>query len=260
MFNKESIAVYNPSDPVEKAIQEAYHKYNSDWLPSYTCQLMARAIVSLKRYSRWIDDENLTNIRMSYLFDPKMIHKDKEVVFATSPLFLRDILENGVIDGYLHNPAVFMSPRLCYWLFREHSVHVYFNESLLKSGSGQVKFHQVGGFIMVDGRNVNVDKNMITKIRTTDHHELIAGIVSDCEKQPLLNKAAEIEISRDVFKIGPSERILSPNLRIWDKQDRRYAVIDSVQPGHLGEISIRYDDGDTAKLIQSEFDPRYSVV
>ena len=43
-MQKKSIAIYQPEDSWEQAIQTAYHARNEDWLPSFACQLAAKAV------------------------------------------------------------------------------------------------------------------------------------------------------------------------------------------------------------------------
>jgi len=260
MLDKESIAVYSPQDPLEKYVQDTYHQYNDDWLISSSCQLATKAIISLKMYSRWLDDEHLIESRMRYFFDLKMTERRNQVVFLTFPLYLRDILENEKIDSFLHCPIVFVAPRIAYWIFKEYPVHIYLNESALKAENGQTKFLSVGGLNLVENADVKITKSMIDKIRTIESHDLIADIVKDYDQKESMKKAAEIEILRDIFKITNLEKDLQPNLRIWNKSERIYGTIESVQPGEVGEVEITYDNGSGCKIGKNEFELQHTVV
>ena len=60
MKQKTAIAVFNPQDPLERAVQDAYHEHNDDWLSMYECQLVTRALAYLKMFDEgWVDNQEL---------------------------------------------------------------------------------------------------------------------------------------------------------------------------------------------------------
>ena len=54
----EAIAVFDPDDAWEKAIQAAAKEVTGDWLPAYPCRLLARAVVSLKCDDEWLNSSD----------------------------------------------------------------------------------------------------------------------------------------------------------------------------------------------------------
>ena len=67
-MNKESIAVYNPQDPWERAIQEASHEATGYWLSAYECQLLAKSVFAIKHFTNWTEQTDLADIRAFYFF------------------------------------------------------------------------------------------------------------------------------------------------------------------------------------------------
>ncbi|MFA6088592.1 MAG: hypothetical protein WC755_01895 [Candidatus Woesearchaeota archaeon] len=253
-FKKEAISVYNPQDPFEKSIQDSFHRYNVGWLTSFECRLATKAISSLKYNSTWINEENLFPVRSNYFFDPQMIGEGAEWVFPTNLLFLRDILENGHISSIVHNPIVFVSKPIAYFLFREWPIHIIVRSSVFRSGN----CIKVGGIrIFVD--NIKLEPRSIVGFKVHEEKDeikreikrLIAEIITPyCG----INKAAVSLIDNGVFKLDTGiEPELRADDRVQHKYSKKYGKVYSIDPGDNGYIIILYDNGEKQTVNKTEF-------
>lgn len=244
-MNKESIAIYNPQNIWEKTVQDTYHLYNEGWLPSFACQLASQSILKLKGID-WIEDKITRTLRTKYFFSPSMCSDKNKMVFVTHNLFLRDIIENNVINAYLHDPIVFVSTPIAFYLLREYPVHITVDWSIIASDNKD-KFLDIGGmYISSDNDNdIKISKEAIVKI--------------NIQEELGLKKAAATEIYPDVFKIDFDKRDLRPSQKIYDKINRTEAVLEEIDPGEEGKIKVIYPNGEAVVTTQSEFDLRYIV-
>jgi len=266
-MKKESIAIYWPTDPFERVIQESYHECTDRWLTSYRCQLIADALASLKIYDDWLDAEDLLAHRIKYFFSENMSSTDGTMCFPTQFVFLRDILENNEIDGHLHKPVVFLSPKLVHFLFREYPVLIEINTKKLRSENDDVLFIEEGGLLISDGQNVSLEK-CITRVKTQRNNDL-NHLVSDQELKSLLldsgfgMQKAAASLTKDqpgVFKIDRDERNLRATMPVQRKSDKKNGRIIAVEPGEAGIITVRYDGDDEERTVmKSEFDKHFVV-
>lgn len=241
-MQKKAIAVYDPSDPLEKAVQDSYHRVSNKWFDSGTCQLVADAISALKIFSKeWLDEKLLAQ-RVSYFFEPNLCYDKSEMVFMTYPLFLGDLVENNRIDSSLHSPVVFVTPQISHFLFPEYTKKIVLNFSKVKELNNH-HFVEAGGLIISE-EDVSIDSDCIVKRMDNSR----------------LQKAAATEIDRDVFLMEEIDRDLIPGDKVWDKQSRENAVIDVVEPGVNGLIKVKYDNGKTNVVEKPIFDQKFSVV
>lgn len=259
MTHKEAISVYNPSDPLERIIQESFHSSNGEWLGKYQCQLIARAISSLKCSDNWIDNPQLLEQRISYFFVPFMNRNKSIMVFVTYPLFLRDILENCEINVYLHDPITFITPPLAHYIFREYPIHVYID-------TGDLKDYNDGpwvdcGGLMISDQDIKINPLAIKRIQCKERHytSMVENILSDIasNREIPLSKVAISQISPGIFVSDRHEREIRPDDFVWDKKNKVKAHISKVEAGETGLVSIIYDDGNVVTVPKLDFDRRY---
>lgn len=256
---KESLSVYSPSDPLESAVQRAAHEISGEWLPSYECQLMSKSIESLKCFDNWSSQDNLLPLRTKYFFhDTMTLHKEK-MVFVTTVLYLRDILENRLINYPLHNPIVFMTLPLAKYIFSEYPVHIHIDMNILKhNNSKSVKFNEIGGFTIVDDSDVVIDSNVVLNIIINDHgyKRLVDNIIGNTFFH--IKKASSDRDDTGVFSVGVSDRDIMINQKVFDKIKRQYAVVKEVNPTDYGVIVVEYNDKTTDSIDKQHFDLRYT--
>lgn len=239
---KEAIAVYNPSDPWEKAFQDAYHEHNDGWMPSFVCQSVAKAVANLK--PKWLENESLFFQRANYIFAHSTAANKDKLVFVTYPLFARDIMENQEINSLLHDPITFVSLPIAHFLLREYPIQFVFDWSKLQASNPEAKFTDIGGLVIAD-RDVVLGDALLHFSERTETQEM--------------QKAAASQISRDVYKIEEHIKKLSPQTEIWDKFQRRKAIVESVGVGEAGDILVRYDTGDELVYPKMNFEERFTV-
>lgn len=260
---KESIAVYYPDDPLEKAIQDTYHKYNEGWLSAYQCKLMAKALLSLKTFDQgWFIDK-LLPVRMSYFFSPLLTKNTDTMVFVTHFLFLRDILENQEINSYLNDPIVFMTAPLAHWLFREYSLHIFVNKDVLCFENKNISFSEVGGLLIAEKENVLVTSDSIIKIINKTNRKLEMNvdidILNEIQSEVQL-KAASVKIAPGIFKLDADERMFRPDMKVYDKISRKNGKIKEIGPGESGNVLISYGDSEEVSITKKDFDERFIVL
>ena len=250
LMQKKSISVYQPSDPLEKAIQDTYHEYEGTWLPSHVCQIAAKAFCSLKIFdSTWIEEDNLYKQRCSYLFSPEFVQNKDIMVFLTMPLFLRDVLENNLISSVTSNPVTFTTPTIAHYLYKEYPVKIYIKKDLLISGNNCQWFH-VGGFLITD-TDVNLPRECIIKIKHADNVD-VPQI-----GETLGLKAASLN---GIFHVDEVERVLMPGMKVIDKTSKTGSgVIETVEPGENGMVHMQFQTGNTS-IGKQLFDTRFSLV
>ncbi len=265
-ITKSAIAVYDPQDdPWQSAIQDAAKEITGDWLPSFPCQLLAKAVASLKIGTDWLSRNDLLPVRAHYLFTSYMAPNKQKLVFMTHLLYLRDILENGVISSNLNDPIVFAAPPLADFLFRDSPVHIYVNVDLLRAANPKAKFLDVGGFLICYEGNIALKDGVIIDIRyhgSEMNKERTSRLVNDIrERQGLsFSKAAAQEIAPDVFKIEEHFPELTPDTEVWDKLTRSKAKVTEVETGETGTVWLTYPNGNETSIPKQEFDQQFVVV
>ncbi len=266
-ITKKAISVYDPADdPWESAIQDAAKEITGNWLPSFPCQLLAKAVASLKVGTDWLSRDDLLPVRAHYLFAPHMISDSREqMVFVTHLLYLRDILENREINSNLHDPIVFMTNHLANFLFRDSPVHIYVNTDLLRAANPKAEFLHVGGLLICYKGNIELTNDVIMDVQyygSEMNRERTSGLVSDIQKQQGISfsKAAAKEISPDVFKIEEHFSELMPDTEVWDKMTRSKAQVTAVEASENGLVWLRYPDGTHISIPKQEFDLNYVVL
>lgn len=263
-MNKNAIAVYNPTDQIERAVQESFHSVNGEWLGAFPCQLLARALSTLKSPAdTWIGnaDPELIKHRIAYFFAPFMCRDKTIMVFPTYPFFLRDILENCGINAYLHDPVTFITPPLAHYFCREYPIHIHFNTSSLK-GYTESSWTDLGGFLVSD-EDVTFKPEAIEKIQCKDEQytaivDEILGDIGKTRESPL-SKVAISQVSPGVFTSDRHERNIEPDSVVWDKKLRTTGSVSQVDAGETGLVYIVYDDGNTVTIPKVDFDHRYVI-
>lgn len=259
---KEGTAVYYPEDSLERAIQDASHSHTGEWLSSYQCQLTAQAISSLKMFdSDWLTNESLFVHRMDYLFNPAMIGNQDVMIFVTHKLYLRDILENREINGYIHSPVVFVTKPIAHYLLREYPIHIHIDKEKMLS-INDANIFTIGGLLIADQENISVDE-CIVDVKAVSNADLEFPVKPDeaeIMSQMTGVKFAATKIAPGVFQIDEHERAITPNNKVWDKVTREDGVVLAVEPGETGKVSIRYSDGRMTSIGKLFFDQRFVVV
>lgn len=264
-ITRKAIAVYNPSDPWESAIQDAAKDLTGNWLPSFPCQLLAKAVASLKVGSDWLTREDLLPVRAHYLFAPYLSANKESLVFVTHLLFLRDILENREISSILYDPIVLMAEELATFLFRDSPVHLYINENMLKAANPHAQFLDVGGFLICYDGNINLEDGVLTNFRyhgSEMEQGRISQLIHDIKEDQGLSfsKAAAKEIAPDVFRIDEHFPELTPDTEVWDKITRSTAQISAIEKSENGIVHVLYPDGNEITVPKQEFDQQFVVV
>lgn len=264
-IEKSAIAIYYPEDTWERAIQDAAKNETGNWLASHPCQLLSKAVLSIKCSTEWLDDDKLLPIRAHYLFAPHMTGNKDTVVFVTHLLYLRDLLENREINSTLHDPISFMTVPLAHFLFRDCYVHIHINKSLLRSSNAKATFEDIGGFIISEGKDLKIADNMISDIKyygDDQKKQYVEGLIRDVQNRSGLTfqKAASHEIDFDVFSIGEHFPDILPDDVVWDKQLRINANVSEIQPGETGLVYIEYEDKKIESFPRLEFDKRFVLV
>lgn len=263
-LTRQAIAVYDPEDPWEAAIQEAAKQFTGNWLPSFACQLLAKSVASLKLGTDWLEREDLLPVRAHYLFAPYLTGNKGTVVFPTHLLFLRDIVENGEIASNLHKPIVFVAEPLALFLFRDSPVHIHVNHDLLRASNPKVEFLDVGGMLMCDKGDVVLDHAAIREVKchgSEMNKERTSSLLQDIRNEHgvSFSKAAAREIAPDVFELDEHFPELMPETEVWDKVTRSKAEVTAVEKSENGSISVKYPDGNEISVLKQEFDQQFVV-
>ena len=265
-ITKEAIAVYDPADdPWESAIQDAAKEVTGNWLPSFPCRLLAKAVASLKVGTDWLSREDLLPVRAHYLFAPYLTENKETLVFVTHLLFLRDVLENMEINANLNDPIVFVSPHMATFLFQDLPVHIYMNTDLLRAANPKAEFLDVGGLLICYKGNIELSDGVVVDVRYNGsemNRERTSGLVRDIQEQQGMSfsKAAAKEISPDVFEIEEHFSELLPDTEVWDKMTRSKAQVTAVEASENGIVWLRYSDGNEISVPKQEFDQQFVVV
>jgi len=261
--DKEALAIYYPPDPVERAIQDAYHHHSNEWLSMYVCQLMSKALTSLKMFDpRWLDDNRLLEQRIKYFFDTNLVEDNERMIFVTHPLFLRDILENREINVYFYNPVTFLTESLVHYLFKEYPVSIIVDRAQLLACNSSTGFVSIGG-LLISEEDVALPTEVILDVQTTKNKELKEEVDPNEIYQLQRDvgvKAAASEISKGVFKIDEHERALLPDSTVWDKTQKTRGEIQYIEPGETGLVGIRLENGTELTIGKQFFDHRFITV
>lgn len=263
-MKKKAIAVYNPSDPLERAIQEAYHENNDGWLGMYSCKLCARAIISLKMFDEsWLNSAELLDQRVKYFFAPHMSSRKERMVLPVTLLFLRDILENQGINGFVINPVVFVTVPVSHYLLRDFPIHILVDKhKILAANEGS--YIDVGGLLIFDGENVELPEDAIVDIFTKESKDGDSP-TSTIELERITNETGYRKVAVSlrgpgVFTNDEHSREISPQAPIWDKLTRQIGTVVKVVPGENGLIEILLDSGIKKVISQVDFDREFSLV
>lgn len=242
-----AIAIYQPSDPLEKAIQDTYHEYEGGWLPAHVCQLAAKAFASLKMFDpTWIEEDHLYKRRCAYWFVPEFAMNKDVLVFLTMPVYLRDIIENNEINNVLHSPVVFVTPPMARYLYKEYSVKIYIKKDVLISDN-KCQWFNIGG-LLVTNSDVNLSKDSIMKVKHA----------ADIDIPKILGKAASL-VGSGIFQIDEHERFLVPGMKVRDKANITVGTIDRIEPGENGMIYMIFSTGNTS-IGKQFFDLKFSLL
>lgn len=275
---KREASIYDPQDIWEIAIQDASKHVTGEWLPSSPCQLLARAVASLKGGTDWLEQEELLSVRAHYMFVPYMTDNKDVRVFVTHLLFLRDILENQEISSTLHSPISFVTDSLANFLFRDSFVHIHVNDNFLRAANPSADFLDVGGFLICQKGDILLKPGTITDVRYYGPEEKkieVENIVNEIQGElahvPCVQGVrtsswgrcpvvASHEIAPEVFEIGEHIPQLLPDTEVWDKVARIRAQVIEVDPSENGLVYIRYPDGGEKSIPKQEFDVGFVVV
>lgn len=265
-ITRKAIAVYDPrDDPWQSAIQDAAKEITGNWLPSFPCQLLAKAVASLKVGTDWLVRDDLLAVRAHYLFAPHMAPDKQLLIFVTHLLFLRDILENREISSNLNDPIVFMADHLANFLFRDSPVHVHINTDLLRAANPKAEFLDVGGLLICHKGNIKLADGVVTDVHyhgSEMNRERTSVLVNDIQKQQGISfsKAAAQEIAPDVFRIEEHFPELVPDTEVWDKLTRSKAQVTAIEASENGIVWLLYSDGNEVSIPKQDFDQQFVVV
>ena len=263
ILRKAEFKIYQPTNPLEKKVQENFHEISNDWLDEKTCKLIVSSIASLKSFDDWLEKDNLLKTRMSYFFVSEMTSEKGTMVFLTHPLFVRDILENREIHTTLFNPISFVTTPIADFLFHDYPVHIYVNMDSVKRENRDKLFVDVGGLIICE-KNVNLPQGCVEKIKVVHEdpetaksmYQTILNIQGDTDT---LTRYAAKMIATGVFQLEETERNLHPDMKVWDKRERKPGTIEYVDKGERGDVVIEYEEGVQRKIPKSLFDNKFIV-
>ncbi len=261
MREVKAIAVYDPSDPWERSIQDSAKKVTGDWLPSYPCRAMANAIKSLKDDDDWLGNQDLIPIRTFYFFATHMIQNKETMVFVTHLLYLRDIVENQVISNALFDPVTFISPPLANFLFRDCPVHIYFNVDHLRHENKEADFLDVGGLLLAENKDIEITHEAIEDIKyfgDPAKEAIIEQIKQRCGLQ--LAKSASQEVAPDIFSIEEHYPDLLPGDEVWNKQLRSVWHIMEIEPTENGLVQLEGAEDERMEVMKQEFDKQFVIL
>jgi len=263
---KTAIAVFNPQDPLEKAVQDSYHEHNEGWLSMYYCQLVTGALASLKMFDEdWIENDSLFSHRVKYFFAPFMSAQKDYMIFATTLLFFRDIMENRCINGFTHNPVVFVTRPLAHYLLREYPVHIMFDMNKIYAANRDSSYLDVGGIVVFDRENVLLPEGSMLDVFTKDPKEGDSPVSRmDLEHitqdTGFTRKVAVSLRGPGVFTNDEHTRAVRPQAVVWDKAERKEGTVIKVEPGEMGNIEVLLDDGSKKIISQVDFDREFTLV
>ena len=152
------------------------------------CQLASKAVCSLKCRNEWFYEDDLFETRADYFFASDMMNDMEEMVFPTSVLFLRDILENRKISPYLHDPIVFVSKAIAFYLLKEYQLHLIVKAGSLNSTSATC----VGG-LMIFEESVEITPDYIVGIK-----------INEMNRESILRDINQITLDSDMRICNPS--------------------------------------------------------
>jgi hypothetical protein len=262
---KTAIAVYNPSDPLERAVQNAYHEQSVGWLDMYSCKVFTKALISLKMFDEdWLNHHELFEHRVRYFFAPHMSMKKDFVVFPTTLLFLRDILENCSINGFIINPVAFVTRPISHYLLREYSIHILIDKHKMLAVNSGKEYLDVGGLVIFDEHNVTITEDSIIDIVTKDtgkgkSHSSVIDVEHMTEDMGYQKVAVSLR-GPGVFTNDEHKRAIKPQSAVWDKIDRKEGTVITVEPGENGIIEVLLDDGIKKIISQVNFDREFVLV
>jgi hypothetical protein len=266
MLKAEAIAVYNPQDSLERAVQDAYHEHNDDWLSMYECQLVTRALAYLKMFDEgWIDNQELFSHRVKYFFTPFMAVQKNDMVFATTLLFFRDILENRCINGFTHNPVVFITRPLAHYLLREYPIHILFDMNRIFAANRDCDYLDVGGLVVFDQKNIVLPEGSLLNVFTKDSKDGSSptsqrDLEHITQDTGFTRKVAVSLRGPGVFTNDEHTRAVRPQAAVWDKADRKEGTVIKVEPGEMGTVEILLEDGSKKLISQVDFDREFILV
>jgi len=239
-INKAANIVYSPVDSLERAVQNSYHKYTGQWLTAFECRLTAKAISALK--SEWLSQDKTLMVRIDHLFNPEMIGRMEQMVLPTHLFFLRDILENHKISEQIHSPITLVSKKLAHFLFQDFPIHVVIKKHALKMNDAI----QVGGLLIFEER-VELPPDAIEGVDATGlDRELIIENVQEIVrsiKGMSLNKMAVRMVGPGVFGLENIELNIRADQKVQNKVNKKIGIIDVIEPGDEGLITVKYNDG-----------------
>jgi hypothetical protein len=254
---------HTKEDPFIQSVQEAFFAATAQRLGDDEADLVDRAICSLKIFDDWSENESLMKTRAAHLFDEKLISDLDAMIFPTKLLFLRDIIENESIDGFLHSPTVFMSSPLAHFLFPEYEILIVVDHGKLISANPTGRLRLIGGMLISNGGSVCLphDAIRLIRLRSRGHrrdqetYDIVTSIVKGC--QGTLSKQAVSQIDKGVFQIDEDQRNLNPGQRVTRKGDKATGNIERITPGEEGTVAVHMDDGSEEEVKQVDFDARY---
>ena len=266
MKKKTAIAVYNPQDPLERAVQNAYHEHNDGWMSSFECQLATRALSYLKMFDEdWIENNNLLEHRVKYFFAPFMTANKDQMVFVTTLLFFRDILENQCINGFTHDPVIFVARPLAHYLLREYPIHILFDMHSIIAANRDCECLDVGGLIVFDQKDIQLPKGSMLDMFTKDPKDGSSPTTQMdldhiTQGTGFTRKVAVSLREPGVFTNDEHTREVRPQSAVWDKADRMKGTIVKVDPGEMGTVEILLNNGSKKIISQVDFDREFVLV
>lgn len=257
-IKKEAIAVYNPEDTWERAIQDASKHVNNEWLSQFQCSLLAQTVGSLTIGTNWLDNEDLLPIRAAHLFSPAFNDNKNTVVLTTYPLFFREIIENQMVASNLHSPIALLNEKCAFFLFRNRPLHIYVNNDLFRDANKKISLIDVASFLISESEDVVLTSDMIVDVQYYGKSDL--GHLLNWQG---FRKAAASEWKgyEDIYKIDEMFNSIYPDNRLWDKRKRANAVVEQIDRGENSIIHLKYTDtGEIRTVNQNEFNENFVII
>lgn len=259
-----TLEVYNPTNDLERTLQEQYHKATNEWLSEQECKQLYRSITSLKWTNEdWLNNSKLLSHRISYFFNKAFAQDRKTVVFPTYPIFVRDILENNKIEYVLHRPVTFVTTSIFHYLFPEYPVGLVFDYQLLKSQNKHTKLHDFGSIVSTYDDSVVFEDGTMVKVLIRDNskvdqnfHELLQNL--RCVSQ-VISRSAAAQYGENLFRIDDDETTNVIGQSVINKVTRQTGKIELFEPHENGLIFIRQSNGKLDPVTKMVFKSEYVV-
>jgi hypothetical protein len=171
MIQKEAIAVFNPQDPVEQAIQNAYHESSGQWMTMGAMNSFIRGMATYRGLSgRLSRSPQQTS---SLLFAEK--NQNQYWYYPCDIVELRVLLSDRQISW--HSPIMLFGLRTAQKLMPEYPICLALDRSICKIG------HSYGGVMVLESNRLHLadalQRVLLRPYLSSKHVKTINDILTD---------------------------------------------------------------------------------